>query len=216
MELKIKSDEIRRLMELQSPDFPKYASQLINLANQNAQGTRPKVVGKMSELIKEFTGKTIDEWEEWYLSKYPDSINRATQKIMEMIQNFKEVINQIDEEMIRQWVRDLVIVKTFVGLRFQEAILKKVAEVFDTDYRLPSPEEESRGIDGYIKGLPVSLKPTTYQSKKGLVENLTGYLIYYEKLNLLRKTERWLKSHNSSRAGNKAEKRISHGRASTT
>lgn len=31
--------------------FPQYTSQLINWANQNAQGTRPKVVGQMSELF---------------------------------------------------------------------------------------------------------------------------------------------------------------------
>jgi hypothetical protein len=38
------------------------------LANQNAQGTRPKVVGQMSELIKEFPGKDVAEWEEWYIN----------------------------------------------------------------------------------------------------------------------------------------------------
>ena len=31
--------------------FPKYTTQLMNLANQTAQGTRPKVVGQMSELF---------------------------------------------------------------------------------------------------------------------------------------------------------------------
>ncbi len=55
MELKIKTEEIRILMEIESPEFPKYATQLLNLANQNAQATRPKVVGQMSKLIKEFT-----------------------------------------------------------------------------------------------------------------------------------------------------------------
>ena len=66
-----------------------------------------------------------------------------------MIDNFKDVINQIDESMIRQWVRDLVIVMTFIGLRFQEGVLKKIAEKFNTKYRLSTPEEESKGVDGY-------------------------------------------------------------------
>ena len=44
------------------PEFPKYSTQLINLANQNAQGTRPKVVGQMSELSKEFPGGSYDVW----------------------------------------------------------------------------------------------------------------------------------------------------------
>ncbi|WP_457567875.1 MjaI family restriction endonuclease [Desulfurobacterium sp.] len=181
MEFKIKVDEIRRLMEIDTPEFPKYATQIINLANQNAQATRPKVVGQMSELIKEFTGRTLEEWENWYLKRYPDSIDKATKKILEMINNFRDVINQIDEHMIRQWVRDLVIVKTFIGLRFQEAVLKKIAEKFGTWYRLSTPEEESKGIDGYIGDIPVSLKPITYQSQKMLPEKIEVDIIYYEK-----------------------------------
>ena len=98
-----------------------------------------------------------------------------------MINNFREVINQIDEDMIRQWVRDLVIVKTFIGLRFQEAVLKKIAEKFGTGYRLSTPKEESKGIDGYIGEIPISLKPITYQSKKMLTEKIELDIIYYEK-----------------------------------
>jgi len=181
MEFKIKVDEIRALMKIETPEFPKYATQILNLANQNAQATRPKVVGQMSELIKEFTGRTLEEWENWYLEKYPDSIENATKKILDMIDNFKDVISQIDERMIKQWVRDLVIVKTFIGLRFQEAILKKIANKFCLEYRLSNPEEESKGIDGYIGNVPISLKPTTYSSKKMLPEELEGYVIFYEK-----------------------------------
>ena len=181
MELKIKVDEIRKLMEIDTPEFPKYATQIINLANQNAQATRPKVVGQMSELIKEFTGRTLEEWEDWYQKRYPESIDRATKKILEMINNFRDVINKIDEHMIRQWVRDLVIVKTFIGLRFQEAVLRKIAEKFGTGYRLSTPEEESKGIDGYIGEIPISLKPITYQSKKMLTEKIEVDIIYYEK-----------------------------------
>ena len=181
MELKIKNEEIRKLLNIKSPEFPKYATQILNLANQNAQATRPKVVGQMSELIKEFTGKTLEEWEDWYLKKHPDAIQNATEKILEMINNFKDVIDKIDEDMVYQWVRDLVIVKTFLGLKFQEAILRKIAEKFNTVYRLSTPEEESKGIDGYIGNIPVSLKPVTYLSKSMLSEKLEGDVIYYEK-----------------------------------
>ncbi|MCD6531439.1 MjaI family restriction endonuclease [bacterium] len=181
MEFKLKTDEIRKLMEIETPEFPKYATQIINLANQNAQATRPKVVGQMSELIKEFTGKTLDEWEKWYLEKYPNSIEKATKKILEMVDNFREVIGQINEDMIRQWVRDLVIVKTFIGLKFQKAILRKIAEKFNTDYKLSTPAEEGKGIDGYIGDIPISLKPITYQSKGMLTETITVDIVYYEK-----------------------------------
>jgi len=98
-----------------------------------------------------------------------------------MTDKFKEVINQIDENMIRQWVRDLIIVKTFIGLKFQEAVLKKIANNFNLEYRLSNPEEESKGINGYIDKFPISLKPVTYDSKNMLSEELKGYVIYYEK-----------------------------------
>ena len=181
MQFKIKMDEIRQILEIESPTFPKYATQIINLANQNAQATRPRVVGQMSKLIQEFSGKTLEEWEEWYLTKYPEAINVATQKILEMIDNFKDVLDKIDENMIRQWLRDLIIVKTFIGLKFQEAILRKIAENFKTNFRLANPEEESKGIDGYVANIPISLKPISYKSKNMLSETIDVFIVFYEK-----------------------------------
>jgi len=180
--IKITNDEIKTLLGAKPLEFPKYATQIINLANQNAQGTGPAVVGQMSELIQEFSGKTLKEWERWYLEQHPDAIEKATQKITEMIQNFKEVINKIDKEMIQRWVRDLVIVKTFIGLRFQEAILSKMAGIMKTLYRLATPEEESKGIDGFIGNIPISIKPETYKSKKVLNESIEVKIVYYKKV----------------------------------
>ncbi|GBE00196.1 MjaI restriction endonuclease [bacterium BMS3Abin07] len=180
--VKITNEEIKTLLGAEPVEFPKYATQIINLANQDAQGTRPAVVGQMSELIQEFTGKTLEEWEEWYLQQHPDAIEKATQKISEMIQNFRDVIKKIDEGMIKRWVRDLVVVKTFIGLRFQEAILSKVANIINRPYRLATMEEESKGIDGLVGDIPVSIKPETYKAKKGLNENIDVKIIYYIKV----------------------------------
>jgi hypothetical protein len=58
--IKIKNEEVTRLLDAEAVSFPKYTTQLINLANQNAQGTRPETVGQMSELIKEFKGKKLE------------------------------------------------------------------------------------------------------------------------------------------------------------
>ena len=125
MKVRLSNEEIRRYLDIETPEFPKYTTQLINLANQNAQGTRPKVVGQMSELILHFTGRTLDEWEKWYLEQKPDAIRLATEKILQMIKNLKNAIDKIDTNTVGQWGRDLVIVKTFMGLRFQEAIVKE-------------------------------------------------------------------------------------------
>ncbi len=180
--IKIKSKEVKELLGITSFDFPKYSTQILNLANQNAQGTRPAVVGQMSELIKEFSGKSINEWEEWYLNTHPDAIQKATGRIVEMIENFKDVMNEIDREMIEKWVYDLVVIKTFIGLRFQEAVLKKVSQILNKSYRLSIPEEEAVGIDGYIGDIPVSIKPETYQIKKNLSEEINVRILYYKKV----------------------------------
>lgn len=182
MKIKISNQEIRQCLDIDTPEFPKYTTQIMNLANQNAQGTRPKVVGQMSELIKHFTGKKLSEWENWYLKQKPAAIKAATEKILDMLKNFNNAMDKIDQKLVEQWVRDLVIVKTFIGLRFQEAILKKIAEIKNTKYKLAVPEDESKGIDGYIGNIPVSIKPETYKTKLSLPESMPIRPIYYKKI----------------------------------
>src|SRR6056297_1714418 len=128
MIIKIKNEELIQELVGETEEFPRYTTQIINLANQNSQGTRPKVVGQLSDLIQQCPYKEYEKWEKWYLEKQPEAIGKATDKIFEMVKNLKESINKIDKEMVRDWVKDLVIDKTFIGLKFQEAILKRVAK----------------------------------------------------------------------------------------
>ncbi len=98
-----------------------------------------------------------------------------------MITLLKDAMEKIDKQMVKKWVHDLVVIKTFAGLRFQEVILKKVAEIYGKEYKLSDNYEESQGIDGYIGDLPVSVKPVTYKTKEMLMENITAAVIYYDK-----------------------------------
>lgn len=185
MKLTIKNEEIQALNESPNPRFPKYTSQLINLANQNAQGTRPKVVGQLTELFEEYQKNekeiNIDIWKKWYLSKYPKSINDATNKIYEQIQNLKNAMELIDKNMIQKWVEDLIITKTYNGLYIQKAILSKIAKIKQKDFRLAKTEEEAIGIDGYIDNVPYSIKPDTYKTMSRLSESIEVKIIYYTK-----------------------------------
>jgi hypothetical protein len=138
-------------------------------------------VGQMSDLIQEFEGNEFKKWEEWYLTKHPDAIREATEKIVKMLENLKDAMTKIDQEMIKVWVHDLVIVKTFAGLKLQEAILKAVAADLKTSYRLAEPEEESKGIDGFIGKQEVSIKPKSYEIKKALSEEILVPIIFYKK-----------------------------------
>ena len=179
--VKIKYDEIKSTEIGEAPKFPKYTTQLLNLANQNSQGTRPRVVGKMTDLIQEFDGDTVEEWTNWYEERHPDARNKASDKIEDMIGKLSNAMSKIDREMIEKWVKDLVLYKTFIGLHFQEAILKKVANIKETTYHLATAEEESRGIDGYVGNKSISIKPVTYKTKDQLSEEIAAEIVFYEK-----------------------------------
>ena len=163
-------------------EFPKYTTQIMNLANQNAQGTRPKIVGQMSELIEECPKGPYHEWVKWYSERMPNAVDDAADKIYAMVQNLASAVKIIDKALVRRWVEDLVLSKTFTGFCFQESILKAISQKKDVPYRRATPEEESKFIDGYIGKVPVSVKPVTYKTKNMLHENIGVKLIYYEKL----------------------------------
>ncbi len=181
MKIVLSSAEVRELLNAPPPELPTYVSPILNLANRFASGTRPKVVGQMSDLIQEFDGRSLDEWAAWYQGSHPDAIAKAVNLIRSKLTEFKRVIENITDEMIELWVKDLVLVKTFVGLKFQEAILKKVAESTGLSYSLSSPEQESKGIDGVIGGHEVSIKPTSWKDQVIQRDTLQGVLIYYQK-----------------------------------
>lgn len=185
MKFTIKNEELIVINGSETPDFPKYTSQLINWANQNAQGTRPVVVGQMSELFPEFMNSgmeiTIENWRKWYTEKYPEAFENATDKIFAQVQNLRNAIPLIDREMVEKWVQDLVINKTFNGMYVQKAILASLAEKRGTTYRLATPEEESIGIDGYVGEIPYSVKPDTYKTMGRLSETIDVKMIYYSK-----------------------------------
>lgn len=185
MKFTIKNEELTILNGSTSVNFPKYTSQLINWANQNAQGTRPKVVGQLSDLFPEYETASdnisLNGWREWYLERHPDAIENATNKIYSQVTNLSEAIKLIDKDLVRKWVEDLVITKTYNGLYVQDAILSKLAEKSGNSYRLAVPEEESQGIDGYVGNIPNSIKPDTYKTMGRLSETIAVKMIYYTK-----------------------------------
>lgn len=181
----LKNENIEGYNNSENYSFPKYTSQLINWANQNAQGTRPKVVGQLSELFPEFVSKTehidIEYWKRFYVMQHPDAFKEATDKIYSQIENLRDAIQLIDRDMVQQWVEDLIINKTFNGMYVQKAILASLADLKDTNYRLATPNEEAKGIDGYVGNIAYSVKPDTYKTMNRLSETINVKMIYYTK-----------------------------------
>ena len=185
MKFTLKNEDIASYNDTEGRDFPKYTSQLINWANQNAQGTRPAVVGQMSELFPELTASgeeaTIENWREWYVERHPEALDKAADRIFAQVQNLQKAITLIDRDMVQDWVEDLVISKTFNGLYVQKAILSSLAEKTERSYRPATAEEESKGIDGFVGDIPYSVKPDTYKTMGRLSEEIGVKMIYYAK-----------------------------------
>lgn len=149
--------------------------------NSNAQGTRPAVVGQMSELIQEFDGKSLDGWVVWYNERQPNAVHNATEKIYGMYQLMSDAFNSITKEMVEEWVKDLVYTKTYCGLKFQSAIIAFLAAKVGMPWRLANVEEESKGIDGFIGDTPLQIKSATYKLEARLSETIDVPIVYYDK-----------------------------------
>lgn len=180
---RISNQEIQRLVAPNSPEFPKYVTQLLNLVNNNARGTRPEVVGQMTDLLAKSGARTVAEWRSYYDKKMPNGIATATDKIKRKLVEMKKVMASITDDMVKDWVEDLVYTKTFIGLRVQDVILSYLAQQMgDVEYRVATVEEESQGIDGWIKDRPIQVKPSTYkESKARYSEVIEVPIVYYEK-----------------------------------
>lgn len=177
----MKNSEVEQLSNASQYAFPKYATQIINLLNSNAQGTRPVVVGQMSELIQEFDGKSLEEWIVWYNERQPDAVHNATEKIYSMYLLMREAFNAITKEMVEAWVKDLVYTKTYCGLKFQSAIIAFLANKVGRSWRLANIEEEAKGIDGFIGDIPIQIKSSTYKIEGRLSETIEVPIVYYDK-----------------------------------
>ena len=183
---KIKLDKKEALSKIAGKEksFPKYTTQILNIANQNAQATRPKMVGQMSELIKESQADSYEQWKDWYLKKHPEAPQKAADKLWEMVKKMKDAMNKIDKEMVEEWVDDLIIDKTAQGLIIQEAVLKILADRCNTDYSFSSQKEEAKGIDGYVGDVPASIKNLSYLPKsQTLSEKIDIEIVYYKTTN---------------------------------
>lgn len=181
--VQISNQEIQRLVAPDSPEFPKYVTQLLNLVNSNAQGTRPSVVGQMTELLTKSKARTVAEWRSYYDEKMPNGIAAATDKIKQMLVEMQSAMASITDDMVKDWVEDLVYIKTFTGLRVQDVILSYLAQQMgDVEYRVATAGEESQGIDGWIKDHPIQVKPSTYrESTASFSEVIKVPIVYYEK-----------------------------------
>jgi len=193
------SEELIKEFNNTKAEFPKYTTQIMNLASGNAGATRPRAVGQMSELFPEYINEakanseeiSVDAWSEWYLEKRnkegeTDTVEKAVKKVLSAVDDLRGAIDLIDEELVTKWVEDLLYNKTYNGLYVQEAIFKFLAMKNKTTYRMATPEEEAKNIDGFLgegeNEVAYQIKSDTYlATKRSLMEEIPVKIISYEK-----------------------------------
>ncbi len=155
---------------------------VLNIAFNRWQFNRPRYVGKLSEMIRKCAPKTLQEWEQYYLSQtQPPGIEQMLGGTME--EHLKEVgrrlyakiseqlraeIEEITEDDCIRYVREVVINRTYEGYETEkETVYKQLEHTLGVKLE-PAPDEWDRAynVDFYIpvgdKAIGIQIKPTTY------------------------------------------------------
>ncbi len=169
---RISEEERERLVAEEVEEFPvdnpKYTTYLLRPATNLSQSNRPKVVGQMNEIIQDFWQEhpegTFEDWVKYYYEEHDgeDRLKEATEKAYPMVEKMRDAFDQIDEEMTHDFLRDLVLFKTYEGFDIQEMLLRKLGEMYNKEVTRGTAKDESKGIDGYIGDQPVQIKSKTY------------------------------------------------------
>ena len=101
---KISNEYISKCNDTEISEYPKYTTQVINLANQNAGGTRPRNVGQLSELLPEYLSSpgeaSLSGWKEWYNERYLDAVNNAVDRVWDQVNNLRDCMDYIDKHIL--------------------------------------------------------------------------------------------------------------------
>lgn len=157
--IRISGEEREFLIRGENETFPKYTTQFLNLANQNAQSTRERFVGNMQDIIKDFENNhpngTYDDWIEFYKNEYngDQNLEQSADRLYEMVEDMREAIEEIDREMSFRFVRELVLYKTYMGenLDVKEAILEKLSILYDKEIE----RTHDSWITAYLGEVPI-------------------------------------------------------------
>jgi hypothetical protein len=180
--IKIKREELRGKQMGEIFDFPEYTGELIQLANRKAKGTQRKVMGKTDEMIERFDGKSYEEWRAWYEAERPGAIDQATDKIFDSVKKMARAMDKLDREMVRKWVLESVLKRTYASSRVQEVILKKIADIKNEPCRLPDEAEQGQGIDGFVGDQAFRIRPVSHYFKPPAEPPADWETVYFEKI----------------------------------
>ncbi|AXR82299.1 MjaI family restriction endonuclease [Natrarchaeobaculum sulfurireducens] len=185
-DLYISKDERRRIAVGQDLEYPRYTTKIINLACHTAQATNRGSVGSLDEILEEFEAEnpdaTFEDWVDYYYQKYNGEVkvHRAAKKTYDMVENMRDAIDLITDEMVEQWVEDLILYKSYMGFDAREVIIPKLGRELQVTSRLAGPEEMAEGVSGYLGDQPICLRSTKHDKGPAMYEDLEAPVLYYE------------------------------------
>jgi len=171
--IKLTGKHFKSKIEPRRREWPKYATQILNIAGQNSQAFRSKYVGHCKDTWLQMRSDgikgTLSEWTKYYNDTHgSDGLSEAGKKIYTMIKKMQ--VGGITEEMCIDYVKEVVYNKTHMGMGGEEVAIRVVADYYGLPYRFSTAEEESQGIDGWAGEYPIQVKPHD-SAFKGHVHN---------------------------------------------
>ena len=163
-------------------EFPDLTSDLISLANHLSKATTRKKLGNPTSVIEEFEGKTFEDWERFYEQKRPGALDTASREIYDVMAKLRKALELVDKELVRHWVEEAVLKRTYAVWRIQETILRHIAKRQGKPFRQADDQESEAGIDGFIDECPFSVRPISHYFK-GPPEEQDAQVdvVYFEK-----------------------------------
>ncbi len=158
---------------------------VLNIAFNRWQFNRPRYVGRVAEAIRACAPKSLDEWEQYYYSQVPEKHVPAGWQMLgsTMMEHLEEVgrrlyakiseqlrseVDAIIEEDCIQYVREVVIRRTYEGYITEKRTVYEQLEQELGVKLLPAPDDWDRryNVDFLInvagKFIGIQIKPVTY------------------------------------------------------
>jgi len=158
------------LLEFEWRKYQKGMLGILNNAYNQSCNSGTKRLGNMSEITSEFDGGSYEDFILFYKSEY-NGKERVAESIGKMATNLvsriESVGGEIDPDDALLWSEKYInymLVNSYRGFMAEEKAIEMVANEMGVDWSVAPPEKESVGIDGYINGQSVQVKPETHTS----------------------------------------------------
>lgn len=160
--IKLTARNYKGIVQRQRREWPRYATQLMNIAGQNCKATSPKNIGSCKDAWTQMRSQgipgTLQNWIDFYNRVHGEQkLVDAGKRIHVML--LKMGIEWISEDMAIDYAKEIAYNKTHMGLGGEEMAVEAVAQYFGKEFRFSTLEEESQGTDAWIDGKPVQVKP---------------------------------------------------------